>query len=146
HRNLLCRLRKPQSSDRFVSSQNARRQEKCETSAKNANAARAASSESPLYQFSALRLMSAITVKTKTFNNHLGFERDLLQHQTRCFVVVPKRRVCEALGKFRIAEKAVVSRIYKDDQFRRYTAQVLFGEFRSFYRCFDIILLRCQDE
>ena len=44
HWNLLCRLRKPQSSDRFVSSQNARRQEHCETSETSAIAARAASS------------------------------------------------------------------------------------------------------
>jgi hypothetical protein len=41
---------------------------------------------------------SAITVETKTFNNHLGFERGLWQHQTRRFVVVPKRRVIGALG------------------------------------------------
>ena len=29
----------------------------------------------PSYRVSALRLMSAITVKVETFNNHLGFER-----------------------------------------------------------------------
>ena len=40
-----------------------------------------------------MQLKSAITVETKTFNNHLGFERCLWQHQTRCFVVVPKRGV-----------------------------------------------------
>jgi hypothetical protein len=48
---------------------------------------------SSLYRISAMQLKSAITVETKTFNNHLGFERGLWQHQTRRFVVVPKRSV-----------------------------------------------------
>ncbi|MFG0295328.1 MAG: hypothetical protein ACF8PG_05415, partial [Maioricimonas sp. JB045] len=39
------------------------------------------SSLSPLYRISAMQLKSAIMVKTKTFNNHLGFERGLWQHQ-----------------------------------------------------------------
>jgi hypothetical protein len=48
---------------------------------------------SPLYRISAMQLMPAITVETNTFNNHLGFERGLWKHQTRRFVVAPKRRV-----------------------------------------------------
>jgi hypothetical protein len=39
-----------------------------------------------------MQLKPAITVETKTFNNHLGFERGFWQLQTMRFVVVPKRR------------------------------------------------------
>jgi hypothetical protein len=48
---------------------------------------------SPLYRISAVQIKSAITVEAKTFNNHMGFERGLWQHQTRSFAGVPKRRV-----------------------------------------------------
>jgi hypothetical protein len=40
-----------------------------------------------------MQLKSAITVESKTFNNHLGFERGLWQHRSRRFVVVPIRSV-----------------------------------------------------
>jgi hypothetical protein len=37
--------------------------------------------------------MFAVTVAPKTFNNCLGLERGLWQHQTRYFADVPKRSV-----------------------------------------------------
>jgi hypothetical protein len=48
---------------------------------------------SPLYRISAMQLMSAITIEATTLNNHLGFERDLWQHQVRSFAGVPKTTV-----------------------------------------------------
>jgi sarcosine oxidase delta subunit len=45
-------------------------------------------------------------VESKTFNNHLGFERGLWQHQSRRFVVVPKTRVT---GKVTDTDKADTS-------------------------------------
>ena len=44
-------------------------------------------------RISAMALMFAVTVAPKTFNNCLGLERGLWQHQTRYFADVPKRRV-----------------------------------------------------
>jgi hypothetical protein len=38
---------------------------------------------------------SAIAVDAKTFNNCLGFERGMWQHQTRWFADVPQRSVFE---------------------------------------------------
>jgi hypothetical protein len=46
-----------------------------------------------LYRVSALRLKTAIALKTKTFNNPLGFERGLWKHQSKAFAGVPKRSV-----------------------------------------------------
>ena len=51
------------------------------------------SAASPLYRFSALRLMSASVVEAKTFDNYLGFERGLSQRQTKTFASVPKTSV-----------------------------------------------------
>jgi hypothetical protein len=48
---------------------------------------------SPLYRFSAMQLMSAITVGAKTFNNRVGFERGLWQRYMRTFASVPQTSV-----------------------------------------------------
>ena len=53
--------------------------------------------------------MCAITREPKTFNNCLGFERGLWQHQTRCFAAVPKRRVFGAILNARFADGEGVS-------------------------------------
>ena len=47
---------------------------------------------SPLYQFSAMQLKSAITVPPKTCINPSGFERGLWQRQTGWLGHIPRRR------------------------------------------------------
>jgi hypothetical protein len=48
---------------------------------------------SPLFRISASRLMSAIIVQAKTFNNYLSFEQGLWKFQTMNFAYLPKTSV-----------------------------------------------------
>jgi hypothetical protein len=66
------------------------------------------SAESPMCRIFAMQLKSAITVEAKTFNNHLGFERGLWQHQTRGFASVPQRSVFGTNLKAGSAEEALI--------------------------------------